>query len=147
MVAIEHTDGFSGLNNGRLEFSQTKVNSGDEEWDVSTENLSLKTEDIEKNISLPATDPPISETERERVVISMEYGQGVQELYLDRVYQKPPTQGFYCPNCKACIEKVLIQNTVREEPSVRVQPPPLDTFRCASCFSFLIPLGKILFLT
>ncbi|XP_062154382.1 membrane protein of ER body 1-like isoform X3 [Alnus glutinosa] len=32
------------------------------------------------------------------------------DLYLDTVSTKPENYNFYCPNCKACIEKVLIRN-------------------------------------
>ncbi|XP_059457549.1 membrane protein of ER body 2-like isoform X2 [Corylus avellana] len=32
------------------------------------------------------------------------------DLYLETVCTKPENYNFYCPNCKACIEKVLIRN-------------------------------------
>jgi hypothetical protein len=32
------------------------------------------------------------------------------DLYLDTVCTKPENYNFYCPNCKTCIEKVLIRN-------------------------------------
>ncbi|XP_054779834.1 membrane protein of ER body 1-like [Prosopis cineraria] len=55
--------------------------------------------------------------ESEKVDIITENERSVKELYLESLYQKPPTQGFYCPNCKACVQKVLIlEETIQEIP-------------------------------
>ncbi|KAF5451496.1 hypothetical protein F2P56_026602 [Juglans regia] len=52
-------------------------------------------------------------------------------LYLETVYKKPATSDFYCPNCQACIDKVLIRSRLEEE-----------EIRCPSCFEFLKPLAQ-----
>ncbi|XP_065636721.1 membrane protein of ER body 2-like [Quercus suber] len=49
------------------------------------------------------------------------------ELYFEALYNKPGKHAFYCPNCKACIDKVLLQSTE-------------DGLRCPSCFEFLKPI-------
>ncbi|RQO84798.1 hypothetical protein POPTR_001G127900v4 [Populus trichocarpa] len=68
----------------------------------------------------------------------------VAELYLERVFEKPAAHEFYCPNCKSCIKKVIIRGN--EEGSRDAQRPgPVKTFRCTSCFSFLIPIGNWFF--
>ncbi|KAL3610132.1 hypothetical protein D5086_001152 [Populus alba] len=68
----------------------------------------------------------------------------VAELYLERVFEKPAAHEFYCPNCNSCIKKVIIRGN--EEGSRDAQrPEPVDTFRCTSCFSFLIPIGNWFF--
>ncbi|XP_075647674.1 membrane protein of ER body 1-like isoform X2 [Castanea sativa] len=54
------------------------------------------------------------------------------ELYFEALYNKPDKHAFYCPNCKACIDKVLLQST-EDEP------------RCPSCFEFLKPIGDWIF--
>lgn len=110
-------------------------------------------EHIEESIILPLSDSPIPgdptslnivTTENVRVGIMIENVQERQELYLGSVFQKTPTHGFYCPNCKACIEKVYIQQGDLERISAPAQPlKPTDTIRCSSCFSFLIPIGTI----
>ncbi|CAJ2663925.1 unnamed protein product [Trifolium pratense] len=100
----------------------------------------------EKDTILPASDPPLQEdstslinvtNQSETVIIVKENGQERQEFYLDNVFEKPPTHGFYCPNCNVCIQKVYIQK-------IYIQQKP-DTIRCTSCFSFLIPIGSWLF--
>ncbi|KAG6725252.1 hypothetical protein I3842_02G023500 [Carya illinoinensis] len=58
----------------------------------------------------------------------------IRELYLETVYKKPATSDFYCPNCQACIDKVLIRSRLEEE-----------QLRCPSCFAFLKPLGDWFF--
>ncbi|XP_028766983.1 membrane protein of ER body-like protein [Neltuma alba] len=109
--------------------------------------------DIEKkNITLPSSDPIIYRdatlpknvaVESERVGVITENIQLAKELYLESLYLKPPTQGFYCPNCRACIQKVLILDPVREEPDTPAQShPQFERFRCSTCFSFLIPIGS-----
>ncbi|KAK9992875.1 hypothetical protein SO802_022578 [Lithocarpus litseifolius] len=54
------------------------------------------------------------------------------ELYFEALYNKPGKHAFYCPNCKACIDKVLLQTT-EDEP------------RCPSCFEFLKLIGDGIF--
>ncbi|CAN6684799.1 unnamed protein product [Malus baccata var. baccata] len=73
--------------------------------------------------------------------------QEASELYLERVYQKPATHDFYCPNCKSCITKVIIRGREPENTLPPAAPPPplVDPIRCTSCFSFLIPAGSWFF--
>eukprot|EP00257_Ricinus_communis_P023163 XP_015583072.1 membrane protein of ER body-like protein isoform X2 [Ricinus communis] len=59
------------------------------------------------------------------------------ELYLDKVYKKAVAHEFYCPNCKACIQKVIVREL--ESDSAPLLEQNDDTFKCSSCFSFLIP--------
>lgn len=68
--------------------------------------------------------------------------QEVSELYLEKVYEKPAAHEFYCPNCNACITKVLIRDRESEtRPQTVPLPDPDDPVICTSCFSFLIPGG------
>ncbi|KAI5422932.1 uncharacterized protein LOC127135682 [Lathyrus oleraceus] len=102
----------------------------------------------ENDAILPASDSPLDEdstslinvtNESERVIIVKENGEERQEFYLENVFEKPPSHGFYCPNCNVCIQKVYIQR-------IYIQPMPQnETIRCSSCFSFLIPIGNWLF--
>lgn len=104
----------------------------------------IQKEDMEKDTILPASDPPLPEdstyltnvtNESGKINVIKENDQEKQELYLENVFEKPPTHGFYCPNCNVCIQKVYIQKVY-----IQVQPPN-DNIRCSSCFSFLIPIG------
>ncbi|KAF2284532.1 hypothetical protein GH714_026177 [Hevea brasiliensis] len=61
------------------------------------------------------------------------------ELYLDEFYKKPVAHEFFCPNCNSCIKKVVIRESGSDYAS---GPEPIDTFRCTSCFSFLIPAAE-----
>ncbi|KAJ9176596.1 hypothetical protein P3X46_011891 [Hevea brasiliensis] len=61
------------------------------------------------------------------------------ELYLDEFFKKPVAHKFFCPNCNSCIKKVVIRESGSDYAS---GPQPIDTFRCTSCFSFLIPAGE-----
>ncbi|CAK8560154.1 unnamed protein product [Lathyrus sativus] len=102
----------------------------------------------ENDMILPASDPPLDEdstslinvtNESDKVIIVKENGGEKQEFYLENVFEKPPSHGFYCPNCNVCIQKVYIQR-------IYIQPMRQDeTIRCSSCFSFLIPIGNWLF--
>lgn len=82
-----------------------------------------------------------------RVEIRTENGNEVADLYLERIYEKPSSHNFYCPNCQSCITKVIIRdrdwvnNTVSEP-----IPTQTDKFRCTSCLSFLTPIGAFLIL-
>ncbi|GMN50281.1 hypothetical protein TIFTF001_019443 [Ficus carica] len=62
-----------------------------------------------------------------------------QELDLERLYQRQGQHEFVCPNCRACITKVIIRELEIRPPS---SPPP-RRIRCTSCFSFLSLAGKI----
>lgn len=105
-----------------------------------------KEKNDENDTILPASDSPLDEdstslinvtNESERVIIVKENGEERQEFYLENVFEKPPSHGFYCPNCNVCIQKVYIQR-------IYIQPMPQnETIRCSSCFSFLIPIGNI----
>ncbi|XP_008458056.2 uncharacterized protein LOC103497596 isoform X1 [Cucumis melo] len=81
-----------------------------------------------------------------RVELRTENGNEVTDLYLERIYEKPGSHNFYCPNCQACITKVIIRDRewVNNTVSPRV-PTQVDKFRCTSCLSFLIPIGSWLF--
>ncbi|CAI0426561.1 unnamed protein product [Linum tenue] len=71
----------------------------------------------------------------------------VTEVILENVYQKHATQEFFCPNCQACIKKVILQGADNDarQPATPPPPPVHSTFRCTSCFSFLIPVGNWIF--
>ncbi|OIW17654.1 hypothetical protein TanjilG_29004 [Lupinus angustifolius] len=107
----------------------------------------------EENNILPTSDSPIPENdtylttatipEIGAVGITIENDEEIKELYLESVFHKLPTEGFYCPNCKTCIQKVYIQKGELKQIITDLdQLPPTDTFRCSSCFSFLIPIGN-----
>ena len=49
------------------------------------------------------------------------------DLYLETVCTKPENYNFYCPNCKACIEKVLIRNE--------------EEMRCPTCLEIVRFIG------
>ncbi|KAE9603380.1 hypothetical protein Lalb_Chr12g0209901 [Lupinus albus] len=102
----------------------------------------------EIDIVLPASDSPILEdyaslnivrSEIGRVGIIKENDEERQELYMERVFEIPQTHGFYCPNCKSCIQKVYIQRGEWEQ--LQTPSPSADAVRCLSCFSFFMPLG------
>ncbi|XP_054782466.1 membrane protein of ER body 2-like isoform X2 [Prosopis cineraria] len=132
--------------NVTIESEKTQEISGTKLYFSDIEKKNFASPSSDPIIPVYSTSPKYITTESERVGIITENVQLVKELYLESLYQKPPTQGFYCPNCRACIQKVLILDTVREEPGVPAQPlPPLDRFRCSTCFSFLIPIGSWLF--
>ncbi|CAK9309832.1 unnamed protein product [Citrullus colocynthis] len=81
-----------------------------------------------------------------RVELRTENGNEVADLYLERIYEKPSSHNFYCPNCQACITKVIIRDRewVNNTVSAPV-PTQVDKFRCTSCLSFLTPIGTWLF--
>ncbi|XP_027337097.1 membrane protein of ER body-like protein [Abrus precatorius] len=141
---------------GVLEFEESETK--EKSYIITTERnaeMILQHEDTENGIILPASDPPLPEdsaalnnvaSEIARVGTVQENGQERQELYLENVFQKPPTHGFYCPNCKSCIQKVYIQKGEWEQTNAPTQPlQPTEPIRCSSCFSFLIPIGGWLF--
>lgn len=68
--------------------------------------------------------------------------QEVSELYLEKVYEKAAAHEFYCPNCKACITKVLIRDRESEtRPETVPLPDPDEPVRCTSCLSFIFRGG------
>ncbi|KAJ7942560.1 membrane protein of ER body-like protein [Quillaja saponaria] len=100
-----------------------------------------KNKDIHKNDEtiLPASVSPVYKDITPglpRIEIRIENEQEVTDLYLENLCKKPPTHAFYCPNCKACIEKVVI---------VPAKPKQTEPIRCTKCLGFLIPIGKWLF--
>jgi hypothetical protein len=136
------------LKGGSLDFieSETKPKFEIVIAERNAEMIIPKEDTDEKDTILPASDPPLQEdstslinvtNESETVIIVKENGQERQELCLDNVFEKPPTHGFYCPNCNVCIQKVYIQK-------IYIQQKP-DTIRCSSCFSFLIPIGNFFY--
>ncbi|XP_061346774.1 membrane protein of ER body-like protein [Gastrolobium bilobum] len=154
--AINCENEFSGSEGGGLELdeSEKKENFFVIRTQVNAEMI-LQHEDFENSTILPASDPPLPEdstslnnvtTETGTVSIMNENEQERQELYLESVFQKPQTHGFYCPNCNSCIQKVYIQKDELIQPSDHTQPlQTTDPIRCSSCFSFLIPIGSWLF--
>lgn len=136
-----------------LEFdeSETKEKFDIIRTEVSAEMI-LQHEDTENSTILPASDLPhfegsssLKNVTSEIVIVSTmnENDLERQELYLERVFQIPPTHRFYCPNCKSCIQKVYIQKDEWEKVSSPGAQPlqPTKNIRCSSCFSFLIPIG------
>ncbi|XP_022953307.1 uncharacterized protein LOC111455896 isoform X1 [Cucurbita moschata] len=81
-----------------------------------------------------------------RVELRTENGNEVADLYLERIYEKPSSHNFYCPNCQACITKVIIRDREWVNNTVSAPiPTQVDKFRCTSCLSFLTPIGSWLF--
>ncbi|XP_023004151.1 uncharacterized protein LOC111497568 isoform X3 [Cucurbita maxima] len=81
-----------------------------------------------------------------RVELRSENGTQVADLYLGRIYEKPSSHNFYCPNCHACVTKVIIREREWVNNTVsKPIPSPVDRFRCTSCLSFLAPMGAWLF--
>ena len=82
-----------------------------------------------------------------RVELRTENGTEVTDLYLERIYEKPSSHNFYCPNCQACITKVIIRDREWVNNTVSAPAPTqVDKFRCTSCLSFLVPIGAFLIL-
>ena len=67
------------------------------------------------------------------------------ELYFEALYNKPGKHAFYCPNCKACINKVLLQSTEVELITRRRERDDYE-LRYPSCFEFLKPIGTFLYI-
>ena len=70
------------------------------------------------------------------------------EFELGRLLEEPDSHNFYCPNCNACIEKIILLRREQErllaaikdlEPRARVETP----YTCTSCYSFLVFIGII----
>ncbi|KAJ7961564.1 Membrane protein of ER body-like protein [Quillaja saponaria] len=133
----------SGLNDQGVDAVICKTLIPDRQLEIKIENPGFqnghKKIDIHKNdeILLPASVPPVYNNDITTGRPRIENEQEVTDLYLENVYhEKPPTHAFYCPNCKACIEKVII---------LPAKPKQTESIRCTKCLSFLIPLGNWLF--
>lgn len=85
-------------------------------------------------ITITTTTEPEEANTRSR---NEEEEEKVQELDLERLYQRQGQHEFVCPNCRACITKVIIRELEIRPPS---SPPP-QRIRCTSCFSFLSLAG------
>lgn len=128
-----------------LDVKRLGIRNGDE--------INLEDEDTFKNKSIPNVPPlPSKDTLQEEVANDVSINMGTTEfeevdiaftkqneqkgrdLYLETVYKKPDTCDFYCPKCKACINKVLIHS--RDD---------FDEVRCPSCLVFLRPIGTFTF--
>ncbi|KAJ7942562.1 Membrane protein of ER body-like protein [Quillaja saponaria] len=115
----------------------------DKQLEIKIENPGFqnghKKVDIHKNdeILFSASVPPVYNNDFTTGRPRIENEREVTDLYLENVYhEKPPTHAFYCPNCKACIEKVII---------LPAKPKQTESIRCTKCLSFLIPIGNWLF--
>ncbi|KAH8521660.1 hypothetical protein H0E87_002640 [Populus deltoides] len=131
----ESIDGFHGLKDAIVDIVYSKP----ERLFPEVSSLPLSKMSLEEKIV------PISSTNQGTTGHGdISHIKEVAELYLERVFEKPAAHEFYCPNCNSCIKKVIIRGN--EEGSRDAQRPgPVDTFRCTSCFSFLIPIGNWFF--
>lgn len=111
--------------------------------------INVEVDDIIINKSTPVVSPSPSKKSLEEQYANgtyintgtSEHGSEVretEELYLETLYKKPDKHAFYCPNCKACIDKVLIHDT-DEELIIRSRED--YELRCPTCFEFLKPIG------
>ncbi|KAL6210961.1 hypothetical protein ACLB2K_016190 [Fragaria x ananassa] len=164
--------GISEFNGEDVDFIISKKNSGNEIAASEVESLSfeksvdakhqdednnkLRDEGLPGSGSLPSEQSieqnglnaslENGKAENEKVKLRDIREQEVSELYLERLYEKQAAHEFYCPNCNSCITKVLIRNRELENrPEIVPLPEPIDTVRCTSCFSFLIPAGNWFF--
>ena len=70
------------------------------------------------------------------------------EFELERLLEKPNSHKFYCPNCNACIEKIILLRREQERLLAAVnnleRSEPIETtFTCTSCYTFLVFIGII----
>ncbi|RVW86485.1 hypothetical protein CK203_042140 [Vitis vinifera] len=70
------------------------------------------------------------------------------EFELERLLEKPNSHKFYCPNCNACIEKIILLRREQERLLAAVnnleRSEPIETtFTCTSCYTFLVFIGLI----
>ncbi|KAK7304521.1 hypothetical protein VNO77_42402 [Canavalia gladiata] len=115
----------------------------------------LPHEDKETSTILPTSDAPLLVDSTSLNNVTPEIGtvgtikendKDMHELYLEKVFKKSPPHGFYCPNCKSCIEKVYVKKGEWELANTPTQTlTQSEPIRCSSCFSFLIPIGSWLF--
>ncbi|KAL5562134.1 hypothetical protein UlMin_031881 [Ulmus minor] len=151
------TNEFSGMAAGHFDSLGTKENSDDisdlkaEIVDIKASIVSLHQENDNKKLDLDPSPSEISQykesgdgnIEDERVTSGENRGElHITEINLDRL----GNHKFHCPNCDACITKVIIREIILEAipPTTRVEP--VDCFRCTSCLSFLMPAGDWWFL-
>ena len=141
MVSGEFSKGYSGLKNG-VDFWDSKTSLGHVTLDVTltAENsgiqnggkINLEVEDKCKNEDTYVVTPPLSQNSLQNqnakdISIKIESELKETELYLETLYKKPGKHDFYCPNCKVCIDKVLIHS---------------EEVKCPTCFEFLKPIGN-----
>lgn len=170
VTGSESPYGISEFNTENVDFLTYKKNPVEEIVDVEVESLSFEKSSVSvtnyqdeggmKREELPGFSSSPSKqlveqnghssksvinngtTENGRVKLREISEQEVSELILERIYEKPASCEFYCPNCKSCITKVIIRGReVESAPPTAPPPPPVDPIRCTSCFSFLIPAG------
>ncbi|XP_023893001.1 membrane protein of ER body 1 isoform X3 [Quercus suber] len=140
----EFSNGYSGLKNG-VDFWDSKTSPGHVTLDVTltAENsgiqnggeINLEVEDKCKNEDTYVVNPPLSRNSLQNqnakdISIKIERELKETELYLETLYKKPGKHDFYCPNCKVCIDKVLIRS---------------EEVKCPTCFEFLKPIGEWIF--
>lgn len=162
MVSDEFSWGSFDLKKGGFDFSDPKTSPGHVILNLTTEKTSIRTdgeinlgnEDDIKIVStfvVPSASSPqeqiVNDTTIDIDIRATEHGRvdsdpttereqrKIDHLYLASVYPKPDACEFYCPNCKACIDEVLIRSREDEE------------VRCPSCFEFLKPIGTFSILT
>ncbi|KAL5562135.1 hypothetical protein UlMin_031882 [Ulmus minor] len=151
------TNGFSGMAAGHFVSLGTKENSDDisdlkaEIVDIKASIVSLHQENDNKKLDLDPSPSEISQykesgdgnIEDERVTLGENRGElHITEINLDRL----GNHKFYCPNCEACITKVIIREIILETIPPTTPVEPVDCFRCTSCLSFLMPAGDWWFL-
>ncbi|KAF3963136.1 hypothetical protein CMV_012445 [Castanea mollissima] len=140
----EFSNGYSGLKNG-VDFWDSKTSPGHVTLDVTltAENsgiqnggkINLEVEDKCKNEDTYVVNPPLSQNSLQNqnakdISIKIESELKETELHLETLYKKPGKHNFYCPNCKVCIDKVLIRS---------------EEVKCPTCFEFLKPIGEWIF--
>ncbi|KAL2319276.1 hypothetical protein Fmac_028245 [Flemingia macrophylla] len=139
----------------KLEFDESETKAKFDIIRTEYAEMIQQHEETENTTTLPASNLPLPEystslknvTSKIVTVGTMkETDEERRELYLERVFEIPPTHGFYCPNCNSCIQKVYIQKGEWEQVTAPIQPlQPIEQIRCSSCFSFLIPIGSWFF--
>ncbi|XP_030934267.1 uncharacterized protein LOC115959815 isoform X3 [Quercus lobata] len=92
--------------------------------------IKLEVEDKCKDEDAYVANPPLSQNSLQNqnakdISIKIESELKETELYLETLYKKPGKHDFYCPNCKVCIDKVLIRS---------------EEVKCPTCFEFLKPI-------
>ncbi|XP_030934270.1 membrane protein of ER body 2-like isoform X6 [Quercus lobata] len=97
--------------------------------------IKLEVEDKCKDEDAYVANPPLSQNSLQNqnakdISIKIESELKETELYLETLYKKPGKHDFYCPNCKVCIDKVLIRS---------------EEVKCPTCFEFLKPIGEWIF--
>lgn len=70
------------------------------------------------------------------------------EFELGRLLEEPNSHKFYCPNCNACIEKIVLLKREQERLLAAIKDLERSgttetTVTCTSCYSFLVLIGII----